>query len=215
MSKAHAKPAGPGRPKDLEKRRAILAAAKRLFLQHGYDGISMDAIAAEAGVSKLTVYSHFTDKDTLFAAAVEASCEEQLPQAVFELGPEAGPIEEVLHAIARRFHALIFSDDALQLHRVMVAQGNPRLAQLFYAAGPRRSLAALEHLLRHADAAGVLRVPDPPRSAEHFLCLLKGLHHMRMLIGCDGQALPPPEAERHLRSVVELFVRAHAPAPRD
>ena len=55
---------GPGRPKDPAKRLAILEAAKRLFMQNGYDGSSMDAIAAEAGVSKLTVYSHFTDKET-------------------------------------------------------------------------------------------------------------------------------------------------------
>ena len=41
---------GPGRPKDPAKRLAILEAAKRLFMQNGYDGSSMDAIAAEAGV---------------------------------------------------------------------------------------------------------------------------------------------------------------------
>ncbi|MBX9764445.1 MAG: TetR/AcrR family transcriptional regulator, partial [Pseudomonadaceae bacterium] len=72
-------PSGPGRPKDLVKRKAILEAAKSLFLSRGYDGSSMDVIAAEAGVSKLTVYSHFTDKETLFAEAVKSKCEEQLP----------------------------------------------------------------------------------------------------------------------------------------
>ncbi|WP_330970248.1 TetR/AcrR family transcriptional regulator, partial [Lysobacter sp. A3-1-A15] len=64
-----AKPAGPGRPKDLAKRAAILDAAKSMFTQYGFGGASMDQIAAEAGVSKLTVYSHFGDKETLFAAA--------------------------------------------------------------------------------------------------------------------------------------------------
>ena len=52
---------GPGRPKDQAKRLAILEAAKTLFMRNGYEGSSMDAIAAEAGVSKLTVYNHFTD----------------------------------------------------------------------------------------------------------------------------------------------------------
>ena len=46
-----AKSAGPGRPKDLGKRAAILDVAKRLFTQHGFDGVSMDQIATEAGVS--------------------------------------------------------------------------------------------------------------------------------------------------------------------
>ena len=64
---APAKPAGPGRPKDPGKRAAILDAAKRMFVSHGFERVSMDQIAAEAGVSKLTVYSHFGDKDRLFA----------------------------------------------------------------------------------------------------------------------------------------------------
>ena len=66
----------PGRPKDMEKRAAVLEAAKNLFVSRGFEGTSMDAVAAEAGVSKLTVYSHFGDKDTLFKAAVQSKCEQ-------------------------------------------------------------------------------------------------------------------------------------------
>ena len=57
MSDNLSTPSGPGRPKDLAKRRAILDAAKILFLSKGYANTSMDAVATEAGVSKLTVYS--------------------------------------------------------------------------------------------------------------------------------------------------------------
>lgn len=77
-------PIGPGRPKDLAKREAILEAAKALFLSLGYANTSMDAVAAAAGVSKLTVYSHFTDKQTLFCSAVMATCQVQLPDLLFE-----------------------------------------------------------------------------------------------------------------------------------
>ena len=52
------KSAPPGRPKDMAKRASILTAASRLFVQHGYGGVSMDQIAAEAGVSKLTAVSY-------------------------------------------------------------------------------------------------------------------------------------------------------------
>ena len=48
------------------KRTAIVAAATELFTQSGYGAVSMDAIAAKAGVSKRTVYSHFPGKDVLF-----------------------------------------------------------------------------------------------------------------------------------------------------
>ena len=83
MSNKLLPPNGPGRPKDPAKRKAILEAAETLFLRNGYDGSSMDAIAAEAGVSKLTVYSHFTDKETLFAFAVKSKCEQQIPELLF------------------------------------------------------------------------------------------------------------------------------------
>jgi AcrR family transcriptional regulator len=60
-----------GRPKDLEKRQRILSVAKALFLAHGYHASSMNQIAREAGVTKLTVYNHFQDKATLFSCAIE------------------------------------------------------------------------------------------------------------------------------------------------
>lgn len=101
-----ARPCGPGRPKDLEKRAAILAAAKRLFPDSGFEGTSMDAIAADAGVSKLTVYSHFRDKETLFTAAIRERCEEQMPEALFDVDLQ-GPVRGQLEAIARAFFTLV------------------------------------------------------------------------------------------------------------
>jgi TetR/AcrR family transcriptional repressor of mexJK operon len=202
---------GPGRPKDPAKRLAILEAAKRLFMHNGYDGSSMDAIAAEAGVSKLTVYSHFTDKETLFACAVESKCEEQLPPLFFELGPDSS-IEQALLAIGRGFNALINSEESLAMHRLMVAQGaqNPQLAQLFFNAGPQRVIDAMQRLLEQADERGQLQVEHPPHAAEHFFCLIKGGCHFRLLMGLS-QPLGGPEAEQHVQEVVRLFVRAYRP----
>src|SRR5215468_5621665 len=48
------------------KHNAIAAAALVLFARDGYERTSVDAIAAEAGVSKRIVYSHFGDKENLF-----------------------------------------------------------------------------------------------------------------------------------------------------
>ena len=204
-------PSGPGRPKDLAKRQAILEAAKTLFLRRGYDGSSMDAIAAEAGVSKLTVYSHFTDKETLFACAVESKCEEQLPSLFFELRPDSS-VEQALLAIGRGFNALINSAESLAMHRLMVAQGaqNPQLAQLFFNAGPQRVIDAMQHLLEQADARCQLRIDNPQHAAEHFFCLIKGGCHFRLLMGI-AQPLSGSAAEEHVQEVVRLFVRAYRP----
>ncbi len=89
VSPAPAKAAGPGRPKDLGKRASILEAAKRLFLEQGYQGVSMDQIATAAGVSKLTVYSHFGDKETLFSDAIAAKLRRCCPTSCSSARPMA------------------------------------------------------------------------------------------------------------------------------
>ncbi|AIC18286.1 MULTISPECIES: TetR/AcrR family transcriptional regulator [Pseudomonas] len=202
---------GPGRPKDLAKRQAILEAAKTLFLSNGYASTSMDAVAAEAGVSKLTVYSHFNDKETLFSAAVMAKCEEQLPTLIFEL-PAGMPIESVLLNIARGFHLLINSEESLNLHRLMLALGSqdPKLSQIFFEAGPLRMLQGMERLLARIDQSGALSIDKPRNAAEHFFCLLKGTANFRLLYGC-GEPLSDEDAEEHVREVVGLFMRAYRP----
>jgi TetR/AcrR family transcriptional repressor of mexJK operon len=201
-------PIGPGRPKDLAKREAILEAAKTLFLSLGYANTSMDAVAAAAGVSKLTVYSHFTDKQTLFCSAVMATCQIQLPDLLFEY-PEGAPVDEVLLTIARNFQALISSDEAVKLSRLIMAQGSldPSFGEYFYEAGPKRVLAGMEALLRGANERGLLRIDNPLRAAEHFFCLVKGAPDYRLLLGCAGP-LEGDEAEAHVREVVGVFIRA-------
>ena len=202
---------GPGRPKDLAKREAILEAAKRLFLSNGYASTSMDAVAAEAGVSKLTVYSHFNDKERLFSAAVMAKCEEQLPTLFFEL-PEGMPVENVLLNIARGFHQLINSDESVNLHRLIMALGSqdPKLSLIFFDAGPQRMLNGMERLLGKIDQLGALRIDKPRNAAEHFFCLLKGAGNFRLLYGC-GEPPVGEAAESHVREVVGLFMRAYRP----
>ncbi|MDD0999069.1 TetR/AcrR family transcriptional regulator [Pseudomonas sp. TNT2022 ID1044] len=204
-------PNGPGRPKDLVKRQAILDAAKTLFLSKGYANTSMDAVAAEAGVSKLTVYSHFNDKETLFSAAVMAKCEEQLPTLFFEL-PEGVSAETVLLNIARGFHHLINSDESLNLHRLIMALGSqdPKLSLIFFEAGPQRMLQGMERLLTKVDQSGVLSIDKPRNAAEHFFCLLKGAANFRLLFGC-GEPLDDEAAESHVQEVVALFMRAYRP----
>ncbi|AIN59987.1 TetR/AcrR family transcriptional regulator [Pseudomonas soli] len=201
-------PIGPGRPKDLAKREAILEAAKHLFLSLGYANTSMDAVAAAAGVSKLTVYSHFTDKQTLFGAAVMATCQNQLPDLMFEY-PEGAAVEDVLLNIARGFQALISSDEAVKLSRLIFALGSqdPGFGQYFYAAGPKRVMSGMEALLRCVDQRGLLRIDNPWQAAEHFFCLVKGAPDYRLLLGCSP-ALVGDEAEAHVREAVGVFIRA-------
>lgn len=209
-----ARHASPGRPKDLEKRAAILDAAKTLFPRRGYAGVSMDAIAQAAGVSKLTVYSHFQDKDTLFVEAVKAKCEDLLPSDLFVARFE-GPIRGQLVRIAHAFFRLITSDEAIAIHRIMSRQlpEDSHLPKMFWEAGPKRTQEAFATFLRAEDAAGELHVPDASLAASQFFCLLKGEYHARLLCGYP-EHFTPADVDAHVEATVDLFLRAYGPGRR-
>ncbi len=210
-AKAADKPVpGPGRPKDLGKRAAILEAAKRLFVSHGYLNVSMDQIAAEAGVSKLTVYSHFGDKETLFSEAIRSKCSEMLPADLFRM-PLEGSLREQLLAIARAFFALVGSDEALAMHRMMLgAQTDQPLRQMFWQSGPQVVHDAFAEFLRARAASGELVVDDADRAAHQFFVLAKGHLHNSMLCGLLAEPTPA-EVDEHLQATVDFFLRAYAP----
>ena len=201
--------AAPGRPKDLGKGSAILEAARQLFTGQGFDATSMDQIAAAAGVSKLTVYSHFGDKETLFAAVVKSYCEQQLPDTLFEAHPEL-PVRERLLQVGRAFFGMISTPEAVAGHRILCS---PRMAEsplprMFWEAGPERVQAAFADLLRRRIERGELEIDDVPRAAAQFFTLLKGEAHARMVFGCCP-GMPGGEAEHHVAATVDMFLRAY------
>lgn len=207
-------PVGPGRPKDPAKRAAILEAARTLFLQHGFDGVSMDQIAAVAAVSKLTVYSHFGDKENLFSAAVASYCEQQVPQALFQRAADANLRDRLLE-IAHAFHTMASSAEAIAALRMLSAPqlaGSP-IVGTFWEAGPAHINQELSLLLQRRAASGELRLdPDDDaglsRAASQLLALLKGDGHARLLLGLEG--LAAHEVPAHLASAVDVFLRAYA-----
>lgn len=206
------KAAGPGRPKDLGKRAAILEAAKVLFVEQGYTGVSMDSIAAQAGVSKLTVYSHFGDKEALFTAAVKSRCEEMLPDTLF-VPNIRGPLREQLYGIGMAFFELITSEEAVSMQRVMMApETDDRLREMFWQAGPQRTNAALADFLRSRVACGELDIVDFETAALQFLTLVKGELLTHMMCGLN----PAPvelDAHAHVAASVTFFLRAYATRP--
>ena len=204
------KSAGPGRPKDPGKRAAILAAAKRMFVSHGFERVSMDQIAAEAGVSKLTVYSHFGDKESLFAEAVRAHCEEGMPTDLFVAEPNT-PVRERLLAIGNAFFRMIMTPEAIAGHRILCSPqvATSSMPAAFWAAGPQRVQTSFAELLQRRVANGELDIDDCARAASQFFTLLKGEPHAHAVFGfCCGGPIDTPE--QHVASVIDLFLRAYA-----
>ena len=201
-----------GRPKDPAKRAAVLEAAQQLFSEQGFDGVSMDQIAQTAGVSKLTVYSHFGDKDGLLSAVVRAHCEREMPMELFEPSPDV-PLRPRLLDIAHAFFVMVSCPQAIAGHRMLCAPHamTPNLARLFWEAGPARIQNGLSELLKRRADAGELVIDDTEIAASHFFALLKGEPHARLMIGFPAE-MDERAIDRHLESVVDLFLRAYQPA---
>jgi len=209
---AQIKSPGPGRPKDMEKRAAILAAAKALFVRNAFAGTSMDAIAADASVSKLTVYSHFGDKDNLFREVIRSRVQDLLPEDLYAYNPqiESG---EILHRIADAHMQVDCEKDSIGTLRAILSdcrQGNPRYGKLLWEEGPARTHALMEKLLQQAADAGVLTIPSIKTASVQFFSLIKGDMLLRRLCACDECPIAAAEDIRTMaRAGVETFLRAY------
>jgi TetR/AcrR family transcriptional regulator, mexJK operon transcriptional repressor len=213
-SSPQAKLQGPGRPKDMGKRAAILEAAKGLFIRNAFAGTSMDAVAAEAGVSKLTVYSHFGDKDNLFREVIRARIQDLLPEETYRFDP-AVDIGETLLRVALTHARLDCNAETVGTFRAIVSdcrQGNPRYGKLMWEEGATRTHALMERLLQQAVDAGQLDIDDVPRACVQFLTLIKGNLMMRQMFGCTGcPESYAAEIESTARAGVTMFLRAYLP----
>lgn len=191
------------------KRQAILDAAKRAFLAHGYSGTSMESIAEAAPVSKPTLYSHFKGKQELFAAVIADQCEALLSTLSRAQTEPQDPVAG-LKTIVRAFVDLIYADEALSHYRLIIAeqQNFPELGALVYRSGPEPVLKLLSSYLSELDARNALRVPDVDTSSRLLLGMLKGDEHFRCLLGLQ-QGLNEAEKERLIDAAVSLFLKGH------
>ena len=205
---------GPGRPKDMEKRAAILVAAKALFIRNAFAGTSMDAIAADAGVSKLTVYSHFGDKDNLFREVIRSRIQDLLPEETYLFDARVD-IRDTLLRVALTHAHVDCNAETVGTFRAILSdcrQGNPRYGRLIWEEGSTRTHGLMERLLTQAVEAGQLEIEDVPRACVQFLTLIKGNLMMRQMFGCtDCPESYAQEIEATARAGVTMFLRAYRP----
>jgi len=193
-----------GRPVSLEKREAILKAASRLFSEKGY-AISMDEIASEAGVSKQTLYGHFSNKETLFRAYA-ASWKSFYLEGI---EPSHDPWM-TLEVLAQRVLRKLLSEKGVMAHRLLIQQSPqfPDLAKLHDEVGPCHSLALVAAHLRQMMDRKLLREADTMQAAEDFFGLVMGQVRVRRLFGGIGE-LPEEFYGKRAHHAVDIFRRAY------
>lgn len=201
----------PGRPKDLEKREAILDAAQSLFAERGIDGVPIEAIAARSGVSKVTVYGHFGDKAKIFDSIVARETE-RLRDTIATTLPADGTLEERLTGFGMALISMLTQPCHLALDRAvsLEAQRNPDLGRRFFDAGPGQVRTLLSAMIARGQAEGQIAVDSPDYAAEDLLALWLGFDAMerRFCGGCDHS---DADIRSHVARAVRLFLRGHAP----
>lgn len=193
------------RPNASDKVQAMLAGASQVFATHGYKGASMDRIAAAAGVSKSTLYSHFQGKEGLFVALIQQATQRNR-QRIFGLLSDRNlqdPPEQVLRQIANLMLKEFAKNQALlRLMRLIIGESErfPELAQTFVREIKKP---LLEQLSLYLAAQQQLNLPDPAVAARVFSGSL--VHYLITQDVLHGRDIVPLEQDRMVDGLVELI----------
>ncbi|MBP2368722.1 TetR/AcrR family transcriptional regulator [Pseudonocardia parietis] len=196
------------------KRRAILDAARPLFLAHGYAATSMDEVAARAAVSKQTVYKQFVDKQRLFAAIITGDIEEaeELTRSLVDALPQTQNLERDLREFARRHVVEVLAPHLLRMRRLLIGEADrfPDLAAAWYSRGPEQAHATFAGWFTTLAQRGLLHVPDPALAAEHFNWLILAAPINRAMF--TGTEEPVERLHYYADEAVRVFLAAYGTA---
>ncbi|MDJ0908143.1 MAG: TetR/AcrR family transcriptional regulator [Woeseiaceae bacterium] len=192
----------PGRPKSEAKAGAIQEAAVHLFMTDGMERTSMDAIAAAAGVSKQTVYSHFRSKDDLFRSCVASK--------IATYGLDASNLrvssntDTLLKHIGRQYLTLLSDMGVIRMFRLMASEADthPETVKSFYESGPWTTMRNIADIV----SVHLPEISDerPHNVASDFLSLVRGAYFIEFLMGVRP-ALQEDEMDAHLdRCVTQI-----------
>jgi TetR/AcrR family transcriptional repressor of mexJK operon len=196
----------PRRKRQAEKRVALLDAATAVFLAEGYAGTSMQAVADGAGVSKMTLYRHFEDKEELFLAMFFEQCMRSRDRATVEPAREVPQAIAALEEFARGFVRAFTDPWALALFRMLIGETGRflQLGKTFYDHGPSREIADIAVIL-----SGVLPPAAVRGRAQAFFYLALGDAYHQLLLGCFPDESSAVVLEAQIREAARLVLAEH------
>ena len=191
----------------------MLLAATDLFLHQGYDGTSMDQVAALAAVSKQTVYKHFADKYQLFREIVldVAGTVDSFVAALAVL-QQTEDLDQSLRELARGYIRSVTQPRILQLRRLVIAEAVrfPELGRAYYEKAPKQSIDALAACFQRLAERGLLQVEEPRLAAYHFAYLVLTIPLDRAMLCGETDIFTPAELEHFADTAVRVFLAAYA-----
>ncbi|MGE2832665.1 TetR/AcrR family transcriptional regulator [Mycobacterium sp. SMC-4] len=203
-------PGRPTREQALQRAEDLLDGALEVFLDRGYDYATIDAIAAQVGMAKRTIYARYRDKEALFRAAVQRAIDRWVVPVDDLQNLDTGDLEETLIAVARARLQTAVSSDGVRLQRILNAEAYrfPELGRQAYEQGTLPVVRFIAEVLRRHASDGGIAVDEPELLGTSFLSLVIGGPAHGVLWGAvlDNDAV----ADR-IRTCVRLFLDGARP----
>ncbi|MCO6184934.1 TetR/AcrR family transcriptional regulator [Rhizobium sp. L1K21] len=189
------------------KRDQILDGAKRVFMEKGFDGASINDITRAAGVSKGTIYVYFESKHDLFGALVERE-RRRISENVRTVLDDAFPIRETLFNFGTLIAAHLSSPSNVRGMRMAlgVVDTMPDTAHCFLREGLGSGPQILKAYLDRQVAAGLLQIDDTMLAARQFSDLCVSGLFKPALFGEMRKSPPRPIIEGVVKSAIEMFM---------
>jgi AcrR family transcriptional regulator len=197
------------------KRAAILEAARTAFLRLGYEGASMEAIAAAAEVSIMTLYRHASSKDELFAAVIANACDPNDEAEKVEVERLLKkPLAEILVTLGIAFQQRLAAHQTVSLMRAVMPETArfPELADIAYRGFVGRLEDGVEQVLLAKEETRDLGRAQRRKLSAIFVDRLFGADMLRVLLGLPG-ASQTEQKQRAERATGEFISRLTAAAP--
>jgi AcrR family transcriptional regulator len=193
---------------DYSKRRQILGGARKVFMDLGFDGASMNEIARSAGVSKGTLYVYFADKNRLFEAIVAEETLER-DKVIFDFDPGCD-VETTLRKFGQAYISLqCRPGGGSSVRTVMaIAERMPEVGRRFYENVLAKTINRLADYLKLHVRPGDLAIDDCQLAASQFIQMCQATLFLPYVF----QAAPAPSADRIAQvvdSATRMFLAAY------
>ncbi|MGY3494294.1 TetR/AcrR family transcriptional regulator [Bradyrhizobium sp. USDA 4502] len=186
---------------------ALTDAAADMFLDQGYEAVSLDTLIAKVGGSRRNIYQHFGGKEGLFIEVVTQLCEE-ISQPLVRLKIDHKHARQALTDLGRQLLKLVLQPRTLALHRLMVAEGQrfPELAQSIWRAGPNNAVRILAGWIDRRQPAEFRHDISSEVLASQFVNMVVSEPQLRALVGLDPRPLRSGQIARMVDEAVEIFL---------
>ncbi|MFW2147957.1 TetR/AcrR family transcriptional regulator [Acinetobacter sp. TY1] len=192
-----------------ERRIALLLSANQLFLERGYDAVSLDDIVHHAGGSKASIYKYFGSKDGLFTAICDYRCEIFFKDICNQFDCQQDQLRHYLIQTLKNFYQHIIQPENAAFLRLIVeqAQRSPELARYIMEQGPRHIQKAIENALTRAHQNKLIHCTQPEYSAQLYFGIIRDLEwHIIMNTPIEKTE---QEISNYIQYCVDRFLDAH------